>query len=489
MRANIQAIVLAAGKAKRFNTGKTKLTEKLCGQELIIYPISVLEELTIPTTLVIGFQANQIKNVVEKYYPNQITYIEQHEQNGTASATKLTRKQWSCSDILIMKADVPLLTTEIIENLYKKHKETNAVISFVSAHNGDPSGFSYSKVVKTNDNIFIRTAHELSHEEMQEHCCINGGIYLVSRSYLEQYIDHVKPKSQTGEFHLSGLVNIASRDKQKISILYVPFDRVRGISTFQELWAAEQIKRAELIRYWMNRGVRFSAAQSVHMDLDIEIGPGSFIGCSAHITNKTTIGSNCVIEPFAILDNTQIGDNVRVEPYSILRNTKIGNQTTIGPFAHLQEKTIVGDNCHIGNFVETKRSSIGNYTKAKHLAYLGDATIGSHVTIGAGSITCNYDGKKKHATHIKDHAFIGTNSSIVAPVTIGKDAFTAAGSVITKDVPEQALAIARAKQINKNGYAKKLKEQEDSCNNTQENKQTLSFVGAVKSQNNPTTTK
>ncbi len=486
MITDIQAIVLAAGKAKRFRSGKTKLTEKLCGQEIIIYPISVLNALKIPITLVVGFQSDKIKTAIETHYPNQVTYVEQHKPTGTAHATKLTQSLWNSSHLLIVKGDAPLITPEIIENLYKKHIETNAAITFISAHNNDPTGFSYSKVIKTDNGTVIRTPQELAPETLQEHCCINGGIYVCTKTFLQTYIDQVQRKEQTNEFHLSELINIAGRENQKVSELCVPFDYVRGISTFQELWAAEQIKRAELIKYWMDQGVRFSAAQTVHMDLDVEIGAGSFIGCSAHISKGSVIGNNCVISPFAIIENSRLGDNVRIEPYAILRNTQIGNQTTIGPFAHLQEKTIVGNNCHIGNFVETKRSSFGDYTKAKHLSYIGDAQIGSHVNIGAGTITCNYDGKEKHTTKIEDYAFIGTNNSIVAPVTIHQKSFTAAGSVITKDVPEQALAIARSKQINKEGYAAKLKAEETSCNSsTQKTNQSLSFVGAVKSHSNP----
>ncbi len=487
---DMQAIILAAGKAKRFNSGKTKLLEKLCGQEIILYPLSVLDTLSIPTTLVTGFQADRIKQIVEAACPNKIVYVEQPEQHGTAHAAKFTKAHWTNSDILIMKADIPLLTADVIEQLYKQHKETGSAVTFVSAHNGDPSGSEYSQVIKTDKGVFIRTPQELSHETAQDHCCVNGGIYLFSRQYLEQYIDRVNRKEQTGEFHLSELVNIASRENQKVSVLSVPFDRVRGVSSFQELWAAEQIKRSELIKYWMTRGVRFSAAQSVHMDLDIEIGPGSIIGCSAHLLNGTVIGKNCTIGPFSILEHTNLGDNVRVEPHSILRHTTVGAKSIIGPFAHIQEKTTIGTQCDVGNFVEMKRSSIGDHTKAKHLSYLGDAQIGSYVNIGAGTITCNYDGKEKHTTHIKDYAFIGTNNSLVAPVTIEKKSFTAAGSVITHDVPELALAIARAKQVNKEGYAKKLHHQDATAPTTvQETKPPLLFVGAIKSHYNPPTTK
>lgn len=483
MLTDVQAIVLAAGKATRFNTGKTKLIEKLCGQEIILYPLSVLENLSIDTTLVIGFQGKKIKSIVEQQYPNNIQYVEQCDPNGTASATKLTKKKWHAHDIIVIKADIPLITTQVIEELYKKHKESNADISFVSAHNGEPSGFSYSRVIKKKKGTFIHKAQELSQDKLQEYCCVNGGIYIAKKSFLVHHIDQVVQNKYTGEFHFSDLVNLASMTEKKVSLITVPFDQVRSINTHQELWAVEQIKRAELIKYWMDRGVRFSSAQTVHMDLDVKIGTGSFIGCSVHLLNGTKIGNNCNIEPFSILENTKLGNNVAVHPHSIIRNTIIDERSQIGPFAHLHTGTTVGTNCKIGNFVETKQTTMENHTKAKHLTYLGNTKIGSRVNIGAGTITCNYNGKTKHTTHIEDDVFIGTNNSLVAPVTIHRESFTAAGSVITENVPSKALAIARAQQINKEGYASKLHQSESSECDREKSKQKFSFIGAVTTQN------
>ncbi len=487
MLTDVQAIVLAAGKATRFNTGKTKLIEKICGQEIILYPLAVLDELSLPITLVIGFQGNTIKHIVERQYPHRIQYVEQCEQNGTAGAARLTRNKWHANTILIMKADIPLISASTLEQLHKKHTESNAVISFIATHNGDPSGFSYTRVINDTDKIYLRERAELTLDEVQKHCCINAGIYLISRDFLTANIDHIERNPHTNEFHFSDLVNRATELGKTVSMTLAPFDQIRGINTHEELWAAEQIKRAELIRYWMERGVRFFAAQSVHMDLDVEIGQGSFIGCSVHLLNGTRIGNNTIISPFSIIENSTLGDSVTVHPHSIIRQSTIGDHTLIGPFAHLQENTIVGENSAIGNFVETKNTTIGNQTKAKHLSYLGNAEIGSGVNIGAGTITCNYDGKTKHSTRIEDNVFIGTNNSLVAPITIAKDSFTAAGSVISENVPSNALAIARARQINKEGYAQKLREKmnKEVKSNT---KKPLSFIGAVKSSNDSPTT-
>ena len=487
MLQSTQAILLAAGKAARLNTGNTKLIEKVCGQEIILYHLAVLKELNLPVTMVIGFQGKNIKQVVEKTYPNEITYVEQHEQNGTAAALQLTKKQWESDHILVLKADIPLINSNMIEALYKKHRETNAAISFITAHNGDPSGFSYSRVIKKENKIFIRKSQELSFDEMQEHCCVNSGIYFISRSFLQEALPCLEKNDATGEYHISDLINIAHAKELLISTLSVPFDQIRGINTYQELWAVEHIKRAELIKYWMDRGVRFSAAQTVHMDLDVEIGTGSFIGCSVHLLSGTKIGSHCTIHPFTIIENSTLDNHAVVHPHSIIRNTVVGEKTHIGPFAHLRQNSRIGENCFIGNFVETSQTSIANNSKAKHLAYLGNAQIGSHVNIGAGTITCNYDGKQKHTTHIKYNVFIGTNNSLVAPITIESKSFTAAGSTITEDVPPESLAIGRARQVTKEGYLRKSKEPVDQKSSSDPEK-SVSFIGAYKTHNDAPTT-
>jgi bifunctional UDP-N-acetylglucosamine pyrophosphorylase/glucosamine-1-phosphate N-acetyltransferase len=481
MLTDTQAILLAAGKATRFNTGNTKLTEKVCGQELILYPLAVLKELNIPTTLVLGFQGKTIQKVVEKKHTGLVSTIEQTVLGGTGLAIQATKPVWKSEDILIMKADLTLISADIIEALYKKHRETQATISFVTAHSGDPTGFSYSRVIKKEDSYLVRKAQELSFEELQDYCCVSGGVYLVKRSFLEHASDLLEKNTATGEYHVSQLVNIAQAEDEKIETLRVPFDCVRGINNQQELWAVEQIKRSELIKYWMDRGVRFSAAQSVHMDLNVEIGTGSFIGCSVHLLAGTRIGTHCTVNAFSIVENSTLGDHTTVHSHSVVRDSHIGSHSHVGPFAHVRNKSTVGDNTTIGNFVETSRTTIGNNSKAKHLSYLGDAHVGDKVNIGAGTITCNYDGRQKHKTEIKDSVFIGTNNSLVAPLTIEAHSFTAAGSTITDNVPEGALAIGRARQVTKEGYAAKLKQESDQAR--LDEKKIVSFIGAYKTDN------
>ncbi len=463
---NIQAIILAAGKSSRFKTGKNKLLEKICGQEMVLYPTRLCTRLNIPTTVVVGFQRESVQACIEYHHGASITCVEQHEQLGTGHAILCSKPTWHQEHIVIMNGDMPLITEAIIQELYEKHINNNATLSFVTAHNVDLNVGGYGRVVHDNGILEIVEAKHFTGDP-SKHCCINAGIYLVKREFLETHIEAIEKNDASKEFYFTDLIKLASTQQLPITTTEAPFDRVRGINNFQELWAAEQIKRGELIKYWMDNGVRFSVAQNVHIDLKVTIGAGSTIGCGVHLLGETHIGSNVTIQEFSSIDTTTIGDNATIAQHCVIKNSTIANHATVGPFAHLHSQTTLGEHSVVGNFVEIKKSSLDSYTKAKHLAYLGDAQIGSQVNIGAGTIICNHNGFTKNKTIIENKAYIGSNNTLVAPITIGEQSFTAAGSVITQDVPAHALAIGRAQQVNKEGYAQKLRERagkkDDEC--------------------------
>lgn len=456
MNKNLQAIILAAGASTRFNTEKTKLAEPICGQAMILFPTKLLAQFQIPTTIVVGYQQAIVRSVVQQQHGNTIQFVVQEKQEGTGHALACTKDLWEKNHILVINGDCPLTTEETIQSLYEKHIRENATISFVTACNPDHTSKSYGRVVKKDTIIEIVEAKDFTGDPI-EHCCINAGIYIIKRDFLTNYIATLKDNNASKEFYITDLVKIASQNNNHVATISAPFDTIRGINTLQELWAAEQIKRSDLIKYWMDNGVRFSLAQNVHIDLNVQIGKGSYIGCGIHLLGSTSIGKNCRIQEFSSLENVTLGDNVNIHPHCIIKDSHIEARSEVGPFAHLKNNTHLGPDTIVGNFVEIKNSTLGKQSKAKHLIYLGDAIIGSHVNIGAGTITCNYDGVNKHKTIIKDNAFIGGNNTIIAPVVIGENAFTAAGSTITADVPDNALAIARSHQVNKHEYAKKLR--------------------------------
>lgn len=397
--------------------------------------------------------------------------------HNTGHALLNTRNTWNQESILIIDGNLPLVTPDVIIALYAKYQEDNATIAFVTAHPNEPT-HTYDSVVSNNNQISIVQAS--STHLADELCCINAGIYLIRRSFLDQISTIINDTDET--LSMGNLINKASQMYTAMSTVAVPFDTVRTVNTMQELWAAEHIKRSELIKYWMNKGVRFTFPNTTHIDLDVTIGSGTLIGSGVHLLRGTRIANNCIVGPFCVIENSTIHTSTTIYAHSVITDASIGAENHIGPFAHIRESSTIDNQVTIGNFVEVKKSTIGSYTKAKHLSYLGDSEIGQQVNIGAGTITCNHNGTTKEKTKIEHNAYIGSNTSLVAPVTIHENAFVAAGSVITHDVPAHALAIARSRQTNKLEYVTKIKEKK----NKKDEEQTATekdehiFIGAKK---------
>jgi bifunctional UDP-N-acetylglucosamine pyrophosphorylase/glucosamine-1-phosphate N-acetyltransferase len=479
----IGAVILAAGKSTRFKTKKSKLLFSICGRPMIMYSIKVLEDLGFSITLVLGHQADQIQALREIEPVKNLSFVIQKEQLGTAHAVACAADKWSLYDnILIMNGDMPLITKELIEEAIEKHLQSCAVLTFLSTLVLDPT--SYGRVVVLDGQYSVVEEKDCTFEQRQINK-INAGIYVVNRKWLEENINRIQ-KSPSGEYYLPDLILMASKQGVVVKEVPVAYDYVRGVNNMQELWTAEQIKRSEFIKYWMSEGVRFELAQSIHIEIDVKIGPGSFIGTGAHLLGKTEIGEGCFVGAFSIIENTKIGDETTIHSHSVIQDSEIGKNVHIGPFARLRHNVQIGNNVEVGNFVEIKNTQIGDNTKTKHLSYLGDAVIGSSVNIGAGTITCNYDGVNKYKTEIEDEAFIGSNNTLIAPLKIGKGAYTAGGSTISQDVPEGSLGIGRSRQENKIGYVQKLKSKKkdnslDDLEKDVEENIKFNFMGAVKS--------
>jgi bifunctional UDP-N-acetylglucosamine pyrophosphorylase / glucosamine-1-phosphate N-acetyltransferase len=477
MKDNLQAIILAAGKSTRFNTAYIKLAEKMCGQEMILYPTKLLEQLNIPTTVVIGYQHELVKQIIINAHGASVDFVVQEKQEGTGHALACSQSLWQKDHILVLNGDVPLITAETISTLYDEHIRNNAAISFVTAYNTTNSAQGYGRIVTTAHDIAIVEAKDFT-GNVTEHGYINAGIYLIKRDFLREFINSLDTNNANKEFYITDLVKIASHNNQVVATTCAPFDTISGINTLEELWSTEHIKQKELIKYWMLNGVRFLFPDQIQINLAVQIGQGSVINGPVYLIGNTSIGKNCTIGAFSLLDNVILEDNVTIHPHSVLSNAFIRSHAHIGPFAHLRSKVTIGSHSDIGNFVEIKNSTIDENSKAKHLSYIGDATIGSHVNIGAGTITCNFDGTHKHRTVIQDNSFIGSNNTLVAPIKIGSNVFTAAGSTLTADVPDNALAIARAYQTNKNDYALKMKKSAPPQEQKKADFDDFSFIGA-----------
>ncbi|MFH1644607.1 MAG: bifunctional UDP-N-acetylglucosamine diphosphorylase/glucosamine-1-phosphate N-acetyltransferase GlmU [bacterium] len=485
MYTDVKSIVLAAGRSKRFKTKKNKLLHTICGQPMVVYPAKIFESLKIPMIFVLGNQAEEVKSAILSSEIKNIDFVIQKEQLGTGNAVACTKNKWDSQNIIILNGDSPLLTTELVESVLEKHLKANADLTFLTTFMINPKG--YGRVIKKNGNVRVVEEKNCTEEE-REINKVNTGIYIASSGFLKENIDKLQQDSLTGEIYLTDLVGFASEQGNILLDIPVPYDLVRGVNTLEELWAAEQIKRSELIKKFMQNGVRFELAQSIHLDIDVEIGSGSFIATGTHLLKGTKIGENCFIGAFSIIENSQLGDDSKVNSHTVIKDSIIGKNADIGPFARLRDNVILQDNVIIGNFVELKNTKIGKNSKAKHLAYLGDSTIGNNVNIGAGTITCNHDGISKNPTIIEDDVYVGSNNTIVAPLKIEKGAYTAAGSTLTQDVPKDSLAIGRSRQVNKEGYAKRLrgikkKETEVDDIKTEIKKESFNFVGAIKTKN------
>lgn len=492
---NTQAIVLAAGKSSRFKTKKSKLLFSICGRSMVMYPLKALEALAIPATVVLGHQAEQVKAEIKQHMPHMVEFALQTEQKGTGDAVAASRSTWREENILILYGDTPLITSTLIADLIKKHQDTNATVTFCTTFVIDPTG--YGRVVE-NDGKFEIVEEKNCTEDQRHITRINTGVYIMKRAFLEANIDKIEKNQLTGEVYFVDLIKMACDQDLTVATHAVAYDFVRGVNTLQELWEVEQIKRSEFIKHWMSEGVRFELAQSIHIDIDVTIGSGSFIGTGAHLIGNTHIGEECFVGAFSIIENSKIGNETHIQPHSFVQDSSLGEQVQIGPFARLRGNSCIGNDVQIGNFVEIKATTIGDHSRTKHLSYLGDATIGESANIGAGTIICNYDGVKKNKTIIEDNVFIGSNNTLIAPVTIGKGSYTAGGSTINENVPAGSLAIGRSRQQLKEGYADKIrselnKKHNCGCNGEEHEKkatsssstadETIGFQGAMKTSN------
>ncbi len=449
------ALILAAGQGARMKSRKAKVLHPLCGRPLLTY---VLDKLTSHLKIdrifvVIGHEAAAVKRALEGY---PVEFILQERQLGTghallAAAPRLRKLSGS---LLVLYGDTPLIDRGTLGRLLKVRKEENADQVLLTATCEDPEG--YGRIVRNEQGEIVEIVEEKEASKKQRAIReINPGFYCFRISSLLSGLALLSRSHRTREYYLTDLLHILRRQGKKIIALEARSPQeVRGINTRQELADMELILRLQIIRKWMSRGVTIMDPSSVYIDDSVVIAADAVIYPGVVIEGRTRIGRNCVIRSFSHLRNTVLQEGAVVDHCCVVRESTIGRESRVGPFAHVRQNTLIGSGARIGNFVEVKKSSIAEGTKAAHLSYLGDAKIGQRVNIGAGTITCNYDGFNKNQTVIENDVFIGSDTQLVAPVTIRKGAYVAAGSSITMDVPSHSLAIARSRQINKVGWSK-----------------------------------
>lgn len=449
--------ILAAGKGTRMKSEYLKVLHPICGKPMIQYVFETVNTLNAKKIFVI---IGHEKEILLRTLPKYAVPIIQNKQLGTGHAVNQLSSYFenppggnAC--LIVLCADTPFISKNTLKNLLEQHQNSNASATVLTCRLKDPT--DYGRIVKENGDV-KKIVEELDASPDEKNIDeVNTGIYCFETNVLFSSLKNIQTNNKKREYYLTDVIEILhSRGLKTSSLLTTNEDEIRGINTKIDLAWAENYKRKELLNRFMLSGVTIVDPATTFISEDTEIGVDTVIHPFSLLEGKNIIGKNCSLGPQIKIKDCEIGNQSNIF-FSVVSESIIKDKTTIGPFAHIRPQTTIENETHIGSFVETKKSFIGKKTKVGHLSYLGDCVIGNEVNIGAGTITCNYDGIKKHQTKIENGAFIGSDSQLVAPVKIGNGALVGAGSTITKDVPAHALALSRTQQTNIINGAKRRK--------------------------------
>lgn len=451
---NIYAIVLAAGQGTRMKSDLYKVLHPVCGKPMVGHVIENIQNLGAHRIVtIVGHGAEK----VEETLGSASEYALQTEQLGTAHAVQQAESLLGELEgtTIVVCGDTPLIRSTTMEKLIEHHQQIEAKATILTAFADDPTG--YGRIIRGEQGEVLRNVeHKDATAEEQAVKEINTGTYCFDNKALFEALKKVRNDNAQGEYYLPDVLSILREEGMLISAYATEdFSETLGINDRVVLSEAERVMRLRIAEQHMRNGVTIISPENTYISADAKIGQDTVLQPGTIIEGETEIGSGCVIGPNSQISNSVIGSRTKIHS-SVVLESKVGTDTSVGPFAHIRPESDLGNEVRIGNFVEVKKSTFGEGSKAAHLSYIGDANIGSKVNFGCGTIVVNYDGKKKHVTTVEDEAFIGCNSNLVAPVNVGKGAYVAAGSTVTKDVPADALAIGRVRQENKEGYVSKL---------------------------------
>ncbi|CCO08607.1 bifunctional UDP-N-acetylglucosamine diphosphorylase/glucosamine-1-phosphate N-acetyltransferase GlmU [Desulforamulus hydrothermalis] len=449
----LAAVILAAGKGTRMKSDLPKVLHRVGGRPMLGHVLrAVVGAGATNTVVVAGFGVQQVR----EFLGDQARVVLQEEQLGTAHALLQAEQALAdfAGDLLVVCGDTPLLRASTLTGLVQAHRQTGAAATLLTAEMPDPGG--YGRVIRSADGGVCRIVEQkdASPEELLVRE-INTGVYCFKGAGLFEALREISPANAQGEYYLTDIIQIlVQRGLPVQAVSLADPQEVQGINDRLQLSRAEQVLRQRVLADLMLQGVTVMDPATTYIEQDVKIGRDTVILPFTFLQGQTEVGNCCVIGPGSRITDCLIGDGVEIQ-YAVLAGSRIGSHTVIGPYAYIRPGTVIGEHAKVGDFVEIKKSTIGNGSKIPHLSYVGDAVIGEKVNVGAGTITCNYDGKNKYQTVLEDGAFIGSNTNLVAPVKVGRDAVVAAGSTITKDVPAEALAVARERQTNLADWVKK----------------------------------
>ncbi|HKG60723.1 MAG TPA: bifunctional UDP-N-acetylglucosamine diphosphorylase/glucosamine-1-phosphate N-acetyltransferase GlmU [Pyrinomonadaceae bacterium] len=449
----LNVLIMAAGLGTRMKSQRAKVLHELGGAPLIAYVVRAAQALE-PRSIItiVGHQAEEVERAVLAEAGELASFVFQEKQRGTGDAVESARRVLEDSDslVLVLSGDVPMIRVETLQKLIEQHKNTGAACSILSVRLENPTG--YGRIIRDEHSAFRKIVEQRdATEEERQVKEINSGIYCFEAKALFDALRKVEPKNDQGEYYLTDVAEIILASRGTVSVYLISDPReVSGINSRAELAEFENlIRRSAIRRLMIESGVTFIDPSHAYISAEAQIGRDTIIHPNVTIEGKTVIGEGCVIRAGARITNSCLGDNVTVKDHSVIADSQIESNCSVGPFAHLRMNALLEEKATVGNFVEVKKSRLKRGTKAMHLTYLGDATIGERTNIGAGTVTCNYDGVNKHETIIEDDVKIGSDTMLVAPVRVGARSVTGAGSVVTKDVPPDSLVAGVPAEVKK----------------------------------------
>ncbi|HMH49013.1 MAG TPA: bifunctional UDP-N-acetylglucosamine diphosphorylase/glucosamine-1-phosphate N-acetyltransferase GlmU [Candidatus Acidoferrum sp.] len=447
----VTAIVLAAGEGKRMRSRRPKVLHPLCGRPLIGYALRVARAVADRLVMVVSPNADDVVAVAG----DGVMAVEQPERLGTGHAVQVARE--ACGEaptVLVLPSDMPLLTAETFERLVAHHAATRAAVTLVTAQVAEPQG--YGRVLRQRGRVTHVVEDRDATDDQKRITEINTAVYCFDARRFWPALAEVRPNNDQGEYYLTDVIAIMARAGGRIEAITVhdPAEAL-GVNDRRQLAVVAAIQRRRILDRLMESGVTIIDPATTYVEDGVTIGPDTIIYPQVLIEGASAIGSECVVHSGCQISACRLGDRVLLKPYCVMSDSVVEDDAQLGPFCHLRPKAMIGPRARVGNFVEVKNARLGRGTKAPHLSYIGDATVGEGVNVGAGTITCNYDGVAKHETRIGDRVFVGSNSTLVAPLTVGEGAYVAAGSTVTRDVPAGALALGRAQQVDKPGWAER----------------------------------
>jgi bifunctional UDP-N-acetylglucosamine pyrophosphorylase/glucosamine-1-phosphate N-acetyltransferase len=457
MNNNLEVIILAAGLGTRMKSGTIKILHRAAGRPIIDYVLDLASDLSPrPPVMVVGYQ----RDAVQKSIGNRARFAVQDQQLGTGHAVLQAASHVDAGKrVMILSGDVPLTRIETLRNLLDEHERSGNALTLLTMKPSDPA--MYGRIVRDPAGAVVRIveAKDASDEEKRIGE-VNAGIYVFNGEHLFDNLRDLRPENAQKEYYLTDLLSVIRSGGHRVGAVVAddPIEAL-GVNSRGELAQVEREIQRRVVSRLMAEGVTFRNPDTVVIDSTVTIGPDTVVYPFVTLEGATNIGEGCVIDPGVHLNNVTVGDDVHLKTGTVAEDAIIEDQAMVGPYAHLRPGTKLGRRVKVGNFVETKKAVFGDGAKASHLSYIGDADIGADVNIGAGTITCNYDGVRKHKTTIEEGAFIGSDSQLVAPVRIGRGAYVGAGSTITKDVPAESLALSRTPQRVVEGWATRKKKE------------------------------